>query len=147
MAEEGKAPGIDALIGAIVELVQVKEKGETRGGPLLVAGRLYLSLTLILAVVTSASGYLDSKSLPTSSVLVLRYTLLVCILAGLYIAVQTVRALYKKNPLFIFSPTELSTQAQASLIAPVTPDEEPKEPETEKPGTATKDPPAGRPSA
>ena len=98
---------------------------------------------------TSASAYLDSKAAPTCSVIKLRYGLLACILAGLFLSVLLIWMLYRRNSLLLFSPTELSTQAQLTLYSPVTPDEEPGTPKTEKPkrgaaqgGTGT--PPAGQ---
>jgi hypothetical protein len=55
---------------------QSEKSGATRGGPLLVVGRLYVSLTVILAAVTSASAYFDTKAAPSLSVRELRGALL-----------------------------------------------------------------------
>ncbi len=119
------APALD-LVKSIADLLHLKpdqpEKPQARSGPLVVVGRFYISLTLILAVSASAAAYLDTK-LPdghhtSPAVEALRVTVLVCAVLGLVSSLVFILFLAASKPLLIFSPTELSAEAQQSLYAP-----------------------------
>lgn len=148
MGEEEKAPvrlASDVLSMAAEVLHLKSEAGEktgTRGGPLLVVGRLYISLTLILAVVTSASAYLDTTKTPSCSVQTMRVAVVACVISGLLLGVILIAVLYRKNAMFLFSPTELSTAAQEALLAPQTKETSTKgEPPKTAPAAAAAEPP------
>jgi len=108
------------LVGIVTEVLKSSEKHETRGGPLVIVGRLYVSLTLILAGVTSVSAYLDSELATGHSVSTtvawMRICLLVIIGLGIGLGTFLVWGLYKKHALMLYSPTELSEASQASLF-------------------------------
>lgn len=141
------APGVD-FVKALVDVLRLKsdqpEKPQARSGPLVVVGRLYISLTLILAVSTSAAAYLDTKmpnGHPTSpAVEALRVTVLFCVVLGLVSSLLLILILAVSKPLLIFSPTELSAEAQQSLYSPRTKDEGEK-------GTNVSSPPVPAPGA
>jgi len=126
MSEEEEAKSATRLASDVIsmaaEVLHLKpesgEKTETRSGPLVVIGRFYISLTLILAVATSASAYFDARSTPTWSVEKMRCLVAGCVLVGLSLGVLLICLLFKKHPMYLFSPTELSTQTQQSLMAP-----------------------------
>lgn len=150
MAEGTEIGPIKAAIEAIKAAVEIlhpgtdSEKSLSRPGPLVVVGRFYVSLTLILATVTSVGAIVDWKSVSTRSpapvpagsalaslaegatsqpchvgVDTLRECLLVSICGGLLLSVVLVIVLMCKNALFLFSPTELSADAH-QLLAPRT---------------------------
>ena len=125
MAEEEKAAtsavnAASELVKTAMELLQLREAkpAETRGGPLVMVGRLYVSLTLILAAVTSASAFLDISHTPTPTVDCLRKTVLLSVGAGLVLGVALIVVLFLKHPMYLFSPTELSEATQQHLVTP-----------------------------
>jgi hypothetical protein len=118
VTEEHLAPA-EAVKAAVEILKPVAEHDSpSRPGPLVAAGRFYVSLTVILAAFTSAASFIDWKSGhdPSDSVSVLRWFLVVAILVGLSLPVLLLQALYERQPLFLFSPTELSPELQLKLL-------------------------------
>src|SRR5580700_9343027 len=128
MADEEKAQTPAGLATDILKMVsealhlksESSEKPTARSGPLLLIGRFYISLTLILAAATSAGAYMDSKTAagPAFSVEVMRLVVTACVAAGLLMGAALIFALFWRNTLYLFSPAELSVAAQESLLSP-----------------------------
>lgn len=106
-------------IKAVVELLHLnpeaeKEKTPSRPGPLVVVGRFYLSLTFLLAAMTSGAALIDWKTYPhepSFSVSVLRLCMIFAVGLGLLFGVALIAVLLWKHTLFLFNPTELSADA------------------------------------
>jgi hypothetical protein len=127
--------GAAELVKTVAEALHLRENPETRGGPLQMAGRLFLSLTVILAATVSASAYLDTlKSEPAPTITALRWVLLGCILLGLIASIALVAFLVRKDPWLLFSPTELTAESQLHLLkAPITAGQAERKPENQNP--------------
>jgi hypothetical protein len=108
------------LVKAVVEALHLnptEDKANPRAGPLVIIGRFYISLTLILAAVTSASAIIDWKAPQVSpTVAVMRLLLVFCILAGLVMGSSLLLVLLGRHTLFLFNPAELSQEALQQLI-------------------------------
>jgi hypothetical protein len=102
------------------------------GGPLLVIGRLYISLTLILAATASVAAYLDAHCVvghaPSEGVETLRCMVAASVLVGLALGVALIIWIVCKNALLLFSPTELSAETQRAVFIPHSKPDQPKVP-------------------
>jgi hypothetical protein len=115
-ATEAVKPLIDVVKTAIDSVVPVPL--HPRAGPLVVVGRFYVSMTIILAIVTSTSALIDWKTSPhdpASSIAVLRIGLLASVAVGLVFSIVLIGVLLWKHALYLFNPAELSAEAQAQL--------------------------------
>jgi len=117
--------GIADLLKVVTETVRMTgeqhEKSETRAGPLVVVGRLYVSLTLVLAAFTSAASIIDSRpgaAAPSRVIECLRGGVLAVVGLGLLLGVALLIWLLWGHRLLLFSPTELSPEAQQLLLGP-----------------------------
>lgn len=92
----------------------------TRPGPLVVVGRFYVSLTVVLALAATAAGYIDRGTAqpiaPQTSVVAIRYALLGAVGIGLAGAVTLVVALLISHKGLLFSPSELAQTVQQTMF-------------------------------
>jgi hypothetical protein len=125
-----------------VEATKPKEdtsgKTHARGGPLVTLGRLYLSLVLILAVCASTSALVDWKTNAGHSfaIEIMRYIVLAFAATGLVGAMVLVWKLFKLNPLYLSSPSEMATSLQEQMT-PKTPNQSDTGNDKEKAPTGT----------
>src|SRR5580658_1497839 len=124
MAEGEVGGAVKTAIEAIktaADALHLNPEEKTRPGPLVVVGRFYISLTLVLAAVTSAAAVIDWKTYPTPpdiSVALLRLTLLVVIGSGLLLGCVLLVVLVGRHPGYLFSPGELSSDIQMQIMGP-----------------------------
>ena len=107
-----------ALVQAATDLVQgksEKDKPSTRSGPLQVAGRLYLSLTALLAVFATGAAYFDDGKI-SSTTTHLRYAVLVAVFLGITGVALLVWHLARKSPSWLSNPAEFSPGAQLGML-------------------------------
>ena len=122
MPSETPLETVKSILDYVKSKPEDTEKGQTRAGPLVVAGRLYVSLTLILAFCASSGAYVDLKTERklSSGIECMRTSLVIVVFIGLASAIGLILVLYRRNHLLLFSPTELSTEAQQSMLGPKT---------------------------
>lgn len=116
------------LAGALTpESEKAQETGSraSRGGPLLVVGRLYVALTTIAALAATAAAFIDKNGgTPSNSVSALRYLVGAAVLGGLLGGGYLVYHLAKRHPSFLFSPTEFANEVHAQMMGQGVSDEE-----------------------
>jgi hypothetical protein len=102
----------------------------SRGGPLLVVGRLYVGLTTIAALAATAAAYIDKSSdrAPSYTVAALRILVLGAVALGLFGGGYLLYYLAKKHPSYLFSPTEFANEVHAQMMEQGLPDEDASRP-------------------
>lgn len=99
---------------------QAEEQRGKSTGPLQVAGRLYLSLTTILALSATAWSYLfrgNEAALCSGPVMALRWSVVGVSLLGIFATVGLVVYLARKHVSLLSGPGEYSSAVHADLIS------------------------------
>jgi hypothetical protein len=149
------------IIKAVVDVVRPNVEAEkppaTRAGPLVVVGRLYLSLTIILALVTSIGAIVDWKmaelatraakmsgtaiTIPlhaSDSVEGMRCFLVGVVVVGLLLGIALLVWLAHEHPFLLSSPTEFSEGLQQEIAGPIGKDQRAARGNTRKPPAIAK---------
>ncbi len=117
---------IEAAKG-LLEIVQSTEgeKVPPRPGPLVVVGRFYVSMTVLTGAIASVAALIDAKTghEPTGAVTAMRFIAVGACAVGIVLCVILLIYLIKRHHLMIFSPSELSPEAQQRLFGAVTKEE------------------------
>ena len=108
-------------IKATTELLDTAKIPHPRAGPLVIVGRFYISLTVILAVVASTAAIIDWKTAPhdpSFSVSILRLAVIIAVTGGLLLSVVLIGILLFKHVMYLFNPSELTPETLQSLMSP-----------------------------
>ncbi|MDI1476762.1 hypothetical protein [Polyangium sp. y55x31] len=117
----------------------------TRGGPLLLIGRLYIGLTTIAALAATAAAYIDrhSSEPPSWGVTALRCLVLGAVAVGLLGGAGLVVFLARRHPSYLYSPTEFASEVHAQLMVQGEPQGTAK-PAQDQPNVGSKQAPASK---